>query len=307
MTASLLGFLAVFAMMALRVPIAMAMGVVGFAGLPVTLSVLAAGKRLGLANKESLIVGGELVTALARPGQIVPVDSEHSAIAQALRSGERSEVRRLVLTASGGPFRGRSRDALRTVTPAEALAHPTWNMGRVVTTNSATLVNKGLEVIEAHLLFDVPYAQIEVVVHPQSVVHSMVEFSDGSTIAQASPPDMRLPISLGLDWPHRIAGVGLPIDWSTATTWSFEPLEDTAFPAVELAKRVGRAGGTYPAVFNAANEVAVDAFHDGRIGFLGILDTVERVVEAHEPPAALTRESLADAEDWARRTAAELL
>ena len=160
---------------------------------------------------------------------------------------------------------------------------------------------------EAHLLFDVPYAQIEVVVHPQSVVHSMVEFSDGSTIAQASPPDMRLPISLGLDWPHRIAGVGLPIDWSTATTWSFEPLEDTAFPAVELAKRVGRAGGTYPAVFNAANEVAVDAFHDGRIGFLGILDTVERVVEAHEPPAALTRESLADAEDWARRTAAELL
>ena len=282
-------------------------GITGSVGLGPTIAALEEGRTLALANKESLIVGGELVTALARPGQIVPVDSEHSAIAQALRSGERSEVRRLVLTASGGPFRGRSRDALRTVTPAEALAHPTWNMGRVVTTNSATLVNKGLEVIEAHLLFDVPYAQIEVVVHPQSVVHSMVEFSDGSTIAQASPPDMRLPISLGLDWPHRIAGVGVPIDWSTATTWSFEPLEDTAFPAVELAKRVGRAGGTYPAVFNAANEVAVDAFHDGRIGFLGILDTVERVVEAHEPPAALTRESLADAEDWARRTAAELL
>lgn len=282
-------------------------GITGSVGLGPTIAALEEGRTLALANKESLIVGGELVTALARPGQIVPVDSEHSAIAQALRSGERSEVRRLVLTASGGPFRGRSRDALGTVTPAEALAHPTWNMGRVVTTNSATLVNKGLEVIEAHLLFDVPYAQIEVVVHPQSVVHSMVEFSDGSTIAQASPPDMRLPISLGLDWPHRIAGVGLPIDWSTATTWSFEPLEDTAFPAVELAKRVGRAGGTYPAVFNAANEVAVDAFHDGRIGFLGILDTVERVVEAHEPPAALTRESLADAEDWARRTAAELL
>lgn len=282
-------------------------GITGSVGLGPTIAALEEGRTLALANKESLIVGGELVTALAQPGQIVPVDSEHSAIAQALRSGERAEVRRLVLTASGGPFRGRSREALEAVTPAEALAHPTWNMGRVVTTNSATLVNKGLEVIEAHLLFDVPYAQIDVVVHPQSVVHSMVEFIDGSTIAQASPPDMRLPISLGLDWPHRIAGVGVPIDWSAATTWSFEPLDEDAFPAVALAKRVGRAAGTYPAVFNAANEVAVDAFHDGRIGFLGILDTVERVVDSHEPPAALTRESLAEAEDWARRTATDVL
>jgi len=282
-------------------------GITGSVGLGPTLAALEEGRTLALANKESLIVGGELVTAIARPGQIVPVDSEHSAIAQALRSGERSEVRRLVLTASGGPFRGRSREELDRVTPAQALAHPTWNMGRVVTTNSATLVNKGLEVIEAHLLFDVPYPQIDVVVHPQSIVHSMVEFTDGSTIAQASPPDMRLPISLGLDWPHRIAGIGVPLDWSTGTSWTFEPLDEAAFPAVALAKRVGRAGGTYPAVFNAANEVAVDAFHEGRLGFLGILETVERVVEAHDAPPALTRESLSDAEQWARRTASELL
>ena len=174
-----------------------------------------------------------------------------------------------MLTASGGPFRGRSRESLADVTPAEALAHPTWDMGRVVTTNSATLVNKGLEVIEAHLLFDVDYHHIDVVVHPQSIVHSMVEFVDGSTIAQASPPDMRLPISLGLDWPNRVGGVGRPIDWTVAASWTFEPLDDDAFPAVRLAKKVGRAGGTYPAVFNAANEQAVDAFHEGRLSFLG--------------------------------------
>ena len=252
-------------------------GITGSVGLGPTLAALETGRTLALANKESLIVGGDLVTALARPGQIVPVDSEHSAIAQALRSGEHSEVRRLVLTASGGPFRGRSRASLESVTPAEALAHPTWDMGRVVTTNSATLVNKGLEVIEAHLLFDVPYSDIEVVVHPQSIVHSMVEFVDGSTIAQASPPDMRLPISLGLDWPSRVAGVGRPLDWTTATSWTFEPLDDAAFPAVRLAKQVGRAGGTYPAVFNAANEQAVDAFHEGRLSFLGIIDVIHRV------------------------------
>lgn len=278
-------------------------GITGSVGLGPTLAALECGRTLALANKESLIVGGELVTALARPGQIVPVDSEHSAIAQALRAGEHAEVRRLVLTASGGPFRGRTRDALAGVTPAEALAHPTWDMGRVVTTNSATLVNKGLEVIEAHLLFDIPYDRIDVVVHPQSIVHSMVEFVDGSTIAQASPPDMRLPISLGLDWPHRVGGVGAPLDWTRASSWTFEPLDDAAFPAVRLAKRVGRAGRTYPAVFNAANEQAVDAFHEGRLTYLGILDTVERVVDAHEAPDALTRESLADAEEWARRTA----
>jgi 1-deoxy-D-xylulose-5-phosphate reductoisomerase len=278
-------------------------GITGSVGLGPTLAALESGRTLALANKESLIVGGELVTAIATPGQIVPVDSEHSAIAQALRSGDRSEVRRLVLTASGGPFRGRSRASLAGVTPAEALAHPTWDMGRVVTTNSATLVNKGLEVIEAHLLFGVAYADIDVVVHPQSIVHSMVEFVDGSTIAQASPPDMRLPISLGLDWPHRVAGVGRPLDWTAAASWTFEPLDEAAFPAVRLAKRVGRAGATYPAVFNAANEQAVDAFHEGRIGFLSILETVERVVDAHEAPAALTRDSLIEAERWARESA----
>jgi 1-deoxy-D-xylulose-5-phosphate reductoisomerase len=278
-------------------------GITGSVGLGPTLAALEAGRTLALANKESLIVGGDLVTALARPGQIVPVDSEHSAIAQALRSGEASEVRRLVLTASGGPFRGRSRESLQTVTPTEALAHPTWNMGRVVTTNSATLVNKGLEVIEAHLLFGVPYDAIDVVVHPQSVVHSMVEFVDGSTIAQASPPDMRLPISLGLDWPRRVPGAGHPIDWTVATSWTFEPLDDGAFPAVQLAKRVGRAGGTYPAVFNAANEQAVDAFHEGRLPFPGIVEIIERIVDAHDAPAALTRETLAEAETWARDAA----
>lgn len=278
-------------------------GITGSVGLGPTLAALEVGRTLALANKESLIVGGDLVTALAAPGQIVPVDSEHSAIAQALRSGTAAEVRRLVLTASGGPFRGRSRDSLAAVTPAEALAHPTWDMGRVVTTNSATLVNKGLEVIEAHLLFGVEYDDIDVVVHPQSIVHSMVEFVDGSTIAQASPPDMRLPISLGLDWPHRVAGVGAPIDWTVAASWTFEPLDESAFPAVALAKRVGRAGGTYPAVFNAANEQAVDAFHEGRLAFTGIVETVDRVVEAHDPPASLTRESLADAEAWARDAA----
>lgn len=278
-------------------------GITGSVGLGPTLAALEAGRTLALANKESLIVGGDLVTRIAGPGQIVPVDSEHSAIAQALRSGEASEVGRLVLTASGGPFRGRSRAELQAVTPAEALAHPTWDMGRVVTTNSATLVNKGLEVIEAHLLFRVPYDRIDVVVHPQSIVHSMVEFVDGSTIAQASPPDMRLPISLGLDWPHRVAGVGRPLDWTTASAWTFEPLDEDAFPAVRLAKQVGSAGGTYPAVFNAANEQAVDAFHDGRLSFPGILDTVAATVDAHEAPAALTRESLSAAEAWAREAA----
>lgn len=279
-------------------------GITGSVGLGPTLATLERGMTLALANKESLIVGGDLVTRLARPGQIVPVDSEHSAIAQALRSGTHEEVRRLVLTASGGPFRGRTRTELAGVTPAEALAHPTWDMGLVVTTNSATLVNKGLEVIEAHLLFDIDYDRIDVVVHPQSIVHSMVEFVDGSTIAQASPPDMRLPISLGLDWPHRVAAVGKPLDWTTAQQWTFEPLDDDAFPAVRLAKQVGRAGGEYPAVFNAANEQAVAAFHAGRIGFTDIVDTVREVVDRHEAGSGtLTVDSLADAERSARRVA----
>lgn len=279
-------------------------GITGSVGLGPTVATLQRGTTLALANKESLIVGGDLVTRLARPGQIVPVDSEHSAIAQALRSGTHEEVRRLVLTASGGPFRGRTRAELAGVTPAEALAHPTWDMGLVVTTNSATLVNKGLEVIEAHLLFDVDYDRIDVVVHPQSIVHSMVEFVDGSTIAQASPPDMRLPISLGLDWPHRVAAVGRPLDWTTAQQWTFEPLDDDAFPAVRLAKQVGRAGGEYPAVFNAANEQAVAAFHAGRIGFTDIVDTVHEVIDGHEAGSGtLTVDALAEAERSARRAA----
>jgi 1-deoxy-D-xylulose-5-phosphate reductoisomerase len=282
-------------------------GITGSVGLGPTLAALKAGRTLALANKESLIVGGELVTAAAAPGQIVPVDSEHSAIAQALRAGQPREVRRLVLTASGGPFRGRSRESLASVTPQEALAHPTWDMGLVVTTNSSTLVNKGLEVIEAHLLFDVPYERIEVTVHPQSVVHSMVEFFDGSTIAQASPPDMRLPISLGLDWPNRVSGVGRPLDWSASHTWSFEPLDNDAFPAVRLAKQVGQAGATYPAVFNAANEQAVAAFHAGRIGYLDIVTIVARVVDIHEPDAELSLATLANAERWARDKADALI
>lgn len=279
-------------------------GITGSIGLGPTLAALEEGRTLALANKESLIVGGDLVKRIAAPGQIVPVDSEHSAIAQALRSGTADEVGRLVLTASGGPFRGRSRAELADVTPAQALAHPTWDMGLVVTTNSATMVNKGLEVIEAHLLFGVPYERIEVTVHPQSIVHSMVEFVDGSTIAQASPPDMRLPISLGLDWPNRVAGVGRPLDWTTAQSWTFEPLDEKAFPAVALAKSVGRTGGSHPAVFNAANEQSVHAFHAGRLGYLGILDTVQAVLDAYEPvDATLSVDSLAEAERWARAEA----
>jgi len=281
-------------------------GITGSVGLGPTLAVLETEAVLALANKESLIVGGELVTSRVRPGQLVPVDSEHSAIAQALRSGTGAEVARLVLTASGGPFRGRSRESLRGVTPREALAHPTWDMGLVVTTNSSTLVNKGLEVIEAHLLFGVGYERIEVTVHPQSIVHSMVEFVDGSTIAQASPPDMRLPISLGLDWPNRVPGVGRPLDWTVSSQWTFEPLDTTVFPAVALAKRVGEAGRTYPAVFNAANEQAVLAFHAGRIGYLDILDTVERVVDLHEA-GEFSLESVYEAERWARAEADRLL
>lgn len=283
-------------------------GITGSVGLGATLAALETGKTLALANKESLIVGGSLVRSLAAPGQIVPVDSEHSAIAQCLASGTKAEVSRLVLTASGGPFRGRSRESLVNVTPREALAHPTWDMGLIVTTNSSTLVNKGLEVIEAHLLFDIPFDRIAVTVHPQSIVHSMVEFVDGSTIAQASPPDMRLPISLGLDWPNRVANVGVPLDWTTAQQWTFEPLDEGAFPAVRLAKEVGVAGLTFPAVFNAANEEAVMAFHAGKIGYLDIIDTISHVVGEHDPQSStLTREGVLEAERWARARAAVVM
>ena len=282
-------------------------GITGSAGLAATLNTLQSGKTLALANKESLIVGGPLVKALAKPGQIVPVDSEHSALAQCLRSGSDQEVRKLVLTASGGPFRGKTRSELESVSPQDALKHPTWNMGRVVTTNSATLVNKGLELIEAHLLFDIPFERIEVTVHPQSVVHSMVEFIDGSVIAQCSPPDMRLPIALGMSWPERLAGISTPVDWTKSHTWSFEPLDETVFGAVKLARDVGSAGSTYPAVFNAANEQAVDAFHEGKLSFLGIVDLVERVVEKHQAQADLSLESVLEAERWARATADSLI
>jgi 1-deoxy-D-xylulose-5-phosphate reductoisomerase len=286
-------------------------GITGSVGLRPTLAALAAGSTLALANKESLVVGGALVkAAVRREGQIVPVDSEHSAIAQSLRSGSAAEVRKLVVTASGGPFRGRTRAELRDVTPAQALRHPNFSMGRVVTTNSATLVNKGLEVIEAHLLFDLPFSAIDVVVHPQQMIHSMVEFADGSTIAQAGPPRMLVPIALGLSWPDRLPDVDVPIDWTQASTWEVAPLDDDAFPAVRLARQVGEAGGTHPAVYNAANEVCVDAFHDGAIGFLDIVDTVGAVVEAHETtPAgdAGSVEGVLEADAWARARAAELL
>ncbi|MFI6759492.1 1-deoxy-D-xylulose-5-phosphate reductoisomerase [Micromonospora sp. NPDC050417] len=284
-------------------------GVVGSLGLAPTLAALRAGRTLALANKESLVAGGSIVrAAVQRPGQIVPVDSEHSALAQCLRAGHRSEVRRLVLTASGGPFRGRRRDELTEVTPEQALAHPTWNMGPVVTINSATLVNKALEVIEAHELFDVPYADIEVMVHPQSVIHSMVEFVDGSTIAQASPPDMRLPIALALGWPDRVPGAATGVDWSAAHRWEFAPLDDAAFPAVRLAKQAGLTGRGRPAIYNAANEECVAAFVAGRLPFLGIVDTLERVLEAApdltEPG---TVEEVLAAESWAREHAGKII
>ncbi|MEV4760423.1 1-deoxy-D-xylulose-5-phosphate reductoisomerase [Micromonospora sp. NPDC049559] len=284
-------------------------GVVGSLGLAPTLAALRAGRTLALANKESLVAGGPVVrAAITRPGQIVPVDSEHSALAQCLRSGERNEVRRLVLTASGGPFRGRRRDELTEVTPEQALAHPTWNMGPVVTINSATLVNKALEVIEAHELFQVPYDDIEVMVHPQSVIHSMVEFVDGSTIAQASPPDMRLPIALALGWPARVPDAAGGVDWTGAHTWEFQPLDDAAFPAVRLAKQAGRAGRCRPAIYNAANEECVAAFVAGRLPFLGIVDTLERVLEAApDLPEPGNVEEVLAAESWARRYAQELI
>jgi 1-deoxy-D-xylulose-5-phosphate reductoisomerase len=280
----------------------------GAIGLAPTLAALAAGSRLALANKESLIVGGPLVVAAAAADQIVPVDSEHSALAQCLSGGRADEVARLVVTASGGPFRGRTREQLHEVTPEQALAHPTWDMGRVITTNSATLVNKGLEVIEAHLLFGVGFDQIDVVVHPQSVVHSMVEFVDGSTIAQCSPPDMRLPIAWALGHPERLPGAAPGCDWSTAANWEFEPLDDEAFPAVALARRVGAAGSTYPAAYNAANEVCVDAFHERRLPFTGIVDTVARVVDDHRAPSgSLQLSDVLTADRWARGRARAIL
>ncbi|MBH5298134.1 1-deoxy-D-xylulose-5-phosphate reductoisomerase [Corynebacterium ulcerans] len=254
-------------------------GLVGSLGLSATLATIESGETLALANKESLVAGGRFVTTKARPGQIVPVDSEHSAMAQCLRSGTRSEVARFVLTASGGPFRGWTRQQMWDVTPQQAAAHPTWSMGQMNTLNSATLINKGLELIEATLLFDVPADRIDVTVHPQSIVHSMITFSDGATIAQASPPSMKLPISHALDWPARVPGAQPSLDFSSASSWDFMPVDDQAFPAIRLAREVALAGGTYPAVYNAANEEAAAAFLGGRIRFPHIVDTVEEIVQ----------------------------
>ncbi len=278
---------------------------VGALGLEPTLAALASGARLALANKESLVAGGPLVLRAARPGQIVPVDSEHSALAQCLRSGNADEVAKLVLTASGGPFRGWSAADLESVTPEQAGAHPTWNMGPMNTLNSASLVNKGLELIETHLLFGVPYERIEVVVHPQSIVHSMVTFTDGSTIAQASPPDMKLPISLALGWPDRVAGAAAGCDFRTAATWEFEPLDDAVFPAVALARRAGETGGCMTAVYNAANEESAAAFLAGRIGFGAIVRTIADVLGAAAQWSAepATVDEVLEAQLWARQRA----
>lgn len=292
-------------------------GITGSIGLQPTLAALEAGSQVALANKESLIAGGELVrtavdaSSLDQP--MVPVDSEHSALAQALASGSDREIDRLILTASGGPFRGMTYEQLRDVTPAQALAHPTWDMGLVVTTNSASMVNKALEVLEAHHLFGIDLDRIDVTVHRQSIVHSLVQFVDGSTIAQASPPTMLLPIALGLTWPHRITGIANPCDWTRAAEWTFEPLDHQAFPAVEMIKDAGKRGGTFPAVFNAANEEAVTAFHAGRIRFTDMIETTGRVLEEHASSSALTEsgsltlEAVLEAEKWARDRANQIL
>ena len=278
---------------------------VGALGLRPTLAALESGARLALANKESLVAGGPLVLQAAQPGQIVPVDSEHSALAQCLRGGAPDEVAKLVLTASGGPFRGWTAAELEGVTPEQAGAHPTWSMGPMNTLNSASLVNKGLELIETHLLFGIPYDLIEVVVHPQSIVHSMVTFIDGSTIAQASPPDMKLPISLALGWPNRVGGAAPACDFTTASSWEFEPLDTNVFPAVELARHAGETGGCMTAVYNAANEEAAAAFLAGRIGFPAIVRTIAEVLHAADQWAVLpaTVDDVLEAQRWARERA----
>ncbi|MGB3303845.1 1-deoxy-D-xylulose-5-phosphate reductoisomerase [Gordonia sp. (in: high G+C Gram-positive bacteria)] len=284
-------------------------GVVGSIGLGPSLAALKSGARLALANKESLVAGGALVLDAAAPGQIVPVDSEHSAIAQCLRGGTAAEVDRLVLTASGGPFRGWTAEQVANVTPEQAGKHPTWSMGPMITLNSATLVNKALEVIEAHLLFDVPYDRIDVTVHPQSIVHSMVTFVDGATIAKASPPSMKLPIALALGWPDRVPNSSTPLDWTTASAWTFEPVDNEVFPAINLARQAGTAGGSLTAVFNAANEVAAQAFFDGAVAFpdiVGIIgDVLARADQWTTRPGNVDEVLAADS--WARSCAAELV
>jgi 1-deoxy-D-xylulose-5-phosphate reductoisomerase len=280
--------------------------ITGSIGLAPTLAALDAGNRVALANKESLVAGGDLVTSRAKEDQLLPVDSEHSAIWQALIGEKKSEISKLILTASGGPFR--DRQDLSKVTLAEALAHPTWAMGPVVTINSASLMNKGLEIIEAHYLFGIPYAQIEAVIHPQSVVHSMVEFVDGSTIAQGSPPNMKGPISLALNFPNRVSAATTPINWSTAHTWNFSPIDTKRFPAIALARSCGEIGGGLPAIFNASNEVGVQAFINGEISFTAIIDLVSLTVDKLKSSGAQKLRDLSDVsavEEDARRIALE--
>ena len=284
--------------------------ITGSVGLLPTLAALRSGARLALANKESLVVGGDLVTGAAAPGQILPVDSEHTAIAQALAGVRHDQIDHLVVTASGGPFRGRTRAELDGVTPEQALAHPTWSMGRVITTNSATLVNKALEVIEACFQFDLPEERVQVVVHPQSIVHSMVTLADGSTIAQASPPDMRHAIGWALAHPEKLPGLAAPLDFSAAQSWTFEPVDEDTFDAIALARAAHREGGGAMAVYNAVNEEAVDAFFDGRLDFLGITGLIRAVLELPTRPRAERAggvEALLELESWARTAAAELL
>lgn len=276
----------------------------GSIGLRPTLAALKVGNSVALANKESLVAGGPLVVAAAKPGQLIAVDSEHSAISQAMRSGRSSEVARLILTASGGPFR--LRHDLSDVSVADALSHPTWNMGPVVTINSATLVNKGLEIIEAHYLFGIPYSRIDAVIHPQSIIHSMVEFVDGSVIAQASPPNMTLPISLALNWPDRLADAAPALQWNAAQSWEFAPIDSLRFPAIDLARRCGEVGGGAPAAFNAANEEAVAAFISEKISFTDIVDVVDEVMSeiGGEVSAALRDiDDVSAVEENARRVA----
>ncbi|MFT3943187.1 MAG: 1-deoxy-D-xylulose-5-phosphate reductoisomerase [Ancrocorticia sp.] len=296
-------------------------GITGSVGLTPTLAALRSGATLALANKESLVVGGGLIKeAMTRPGQIVPVDSEHSAIAQALRSGihhrgltsenldRASEVRRIILTASGGPFRGKKRADLAGVTAAQALNHPTWDMGPVVTINSSTLMNKGLELIEAAYLFEMDPRDIVPVVHPQSIIHSMVEFSDGATIAQASPPDMRLPIALGLSWPERLDNITAPNVWDAPVAWHFEPLDHETFPAVRLAREAVASSSLHPAVLNAVNEECVAAFLAGELPYLAITDVVESVLgEFTAPGGTLDVETVLGTEKWARARAHEVM
>jgi 1-deoxy-D-xylulose-5-phosphate reductoisomerase len=283
-------------------------GITGSIGLGPTLAALKVGNRVALANKESLVAGGDLVMSMAKKDQLIPVDSEHSALWQALMGSAKKDIEKLVLTASGGPFRDRS--DLSTVTLAEALDHPTWSMGPVVTINSATLMNKGLEIIEAHYLFDTPYQQIEAVIHPQSVVHSMVTFIDGSTIAQASPPNMKGPIAFAINYPDRVRAATPAIDWSKSHTWSFAPIDNERFPAIELARRCGELGGGLPAIFNAANEEAVDAFIKGKLGFTAIVEVVEEVVQklgAKSSGALRDLKDVSTLEQDARRTAIDVI